>query len=242
MTAQHHQTYGTVFFVDMRNFTLLTSKMIKNPREDQLVDNGMTQYDARLSFLVSEMSDFYRSWRSILRRHTDSGEIRRYLFQSTGDGVMIALEGDEHAEVAMDASLEMATGMRERLANVINPRIEYLGIRRRSDWLDFGVGICSGHFTYVELSRDELNPDLPTPHTILGTAPNYAARVEHANKDHENTRITIAQPTITALCEKRGINPSDHRLVEDTFGIRYVWKHTFAGMSGIGLYIRPFSD
>lgn len=238
----HQQTTGTVFFVDMRNFTLLTSKMSNNPREDEIVGGGQTQYEARLAFLINEMSTLYQSWRSVLEQHAERGEIDRYLTQFAGDGVMVALEGRAHAEVAMEAAVDMGMRMRDHLDGNVNPRIEALGVRRRSDWMSFGIGICSGSFAYVDLG-----PDLPgsgegSVSTIIGTAANHASRVEAANKEHVGAQITIAEPTIRVLCANAGVDYHDHRSVEDRFGVRYLWKHRFKGIDSIGLYVKPFED
>lgn len=231
---------GTVFFVDMRNFTLLCSRMAGNPDEDRVVSSGKTQYEERLTFLVSEMTELYSTWREIIREHVDAGHIDRYLFQVLGDGVMIAVDGPRHAQVAFLAAQDMAVKVHHRLQNYSNPRIEALGIRRRGDWLDFGIGICSGQFAYVKVpdGRDEDEDH----YTILGTAANYASRVEEANKDHFDTRITIAQPTVDLLCVDAQIDPSDHRAVEDHFGLRYLWKHRLQGVKAIGLYIQPIAN
>ena len=160
--------------------------------------------------------------------------------QVLGDGVMIAVDGPRHAQVAFRAAKDMAARVHDRLRHFSNPRIETLGIRRRADWLDFGIGICSGQFAYVKVpdGRDENDQR----YTILGTAANYASRVEEANKDHFDTRITIAQPTVDLLCADAGLNPSAYREIEDHFGLRYLWKHRLQGVKAIGLYIYPIAS
>ncbi len=231
---------GTVFFVDMRNFTLLCSRMVGNPDEDRVGPSGQTQYEERLSFLVSEMTELYATWRTIIRVHVDAGHIDRYLFQVLGDGVMIAVDGPRHAQVAFSAAQDMAAKVHQRLREFSNPRIESLGIRRRADWLDFGIGICSGQFAYVKVPDG--GQEDGDRYTILGTAANYASRVEEANKDHFDTRITIAQPTVDLLCADVGLDPTAYRAIEDHFGLRYLWKHRMQGVKAIGLYIYPVTN
>lgn len=233
---------GTVYFVDMRNFTFLCSRMIENPKETERLEDGRTRYQARLDFLVEEMSWLYKSWRDILSHEVEAHRIRRYLFQVLGDGVMIAVDGPEHARAALDSATKIGRSLLERLSTHTNPALEELGVVRRSERLDFGIGMCSGEFVYLDVPS-MLDPDTAqVAPTILGTAANYASRVEKSNKDHYGTRITIAQPTIDCLCEAHGIDPSDYRAVEDALGLRYVWKHRFPGVREIGLYFLPLDD
>ncbi|HEA66810.1 MAG TPA: hypothetical protein ENI07_08325 [Desulfobacterales bacterium] len=239
---------GTVFFIDMRNFTLLCSKMSGNIAEDRVIENGRTQYDMRLDFLIDSMSRFYDEWLGILKGNMERENISNAIFQSTGDGIMIAVEGKLHYLTAFEASIEMARQIRKKLDQEINPKLKELGINRLEDRLDFGVGMCSGQFKYVEVPYTLsgayiLSKESPgTKHretymTILGTAPNYAARIEKANKDHCESYIMIAEPTVRLLCDHYDIPFNDTHQIKDRLQLQYLWKHRFRGISEIGLYI-----
>ena len=234
----HKLVTGSVYFVDLRNFTLLCSRMPDNPQEDQISADGQSQYAARLNFLVEEMTGLYRNWSDLMERYVSQRRIRRYLFQVLGDGVMIALEGPEHAQVALESATEVGQTLVRQLEDRTNPRLKELGVARRADLLDFGIGLCSGEFAYVEVPIRLHKNAVSVEPTILGTAANYASRIEKSNKDHVDTHITIAQPTIDALCGSLGINPKDHRAVEDALGLRFAWRHRFSGVKEIGLYFK----
>lgn len=231
-----------MFFLDLRNFTLLCSRMVTNPREANILDSGLTQYEARLSYLIELTSNLYKEWHACLQAKIEESQIDRYIFQVLGDGAMVAFEGEEHAQAAVSAAVEIGESMSEKITTVINPMLKELGINRYDDLLDFGIGMYSGDFTYVDVphGRKGVTTD-QNIQTILGTAPNYAARIETSNKDHFGTRITIAQTTIDLLCEPLGIDPLDHRIVEDRLGLQYAWKHKFDSVPEIGLYFRPLS-
>ncbi len=239
---------GTVFFVDMRNFTFLCSKMADNPAEDKIITGSTTQYEARFKFMIAQMEHFYSQWLKILQKYIEKENITQVIFQSTGDGVMIALEGKLHYLAAFEASIEIAKYMRVRLDKTINPKLSNLGILRWNDKLDFGIGICSGIFKYVEVpqivgslklrkNKDIMDKKIKNYITILGTAPNYASRVEQATKDHANSYILIAESTIDLLREHYAISASDTRKIEDTLGVKYLWKHRLKGIRELGLYI-----
>jgi len=244
-----HEATGTVFFIDMRNFTLLCSKMSGYSAEDSVIEKGMTQYDMRLEFLINVMAQFYDEWLGILNENMERGKISNAIFQSTGDGIMIAVEGKLHYLTAFEASIAMAHQIRKKLDQEINPKLKKLGINRLEDRMDFGIGMCSGQFKYVEVpytlngayinSND--SPDIKskgTYMTILGTAPNYAARIEQANKDHCDSYIMIAESTVYLLCEHYGIPFDDPVQIQNKLKLQYLWKHRFRGISEIGLYIR----
>ena len=44
------------------------------------------------------------------------------------------------------------------------------------------------------------------------------------------------------MCENIGIDPDNHRLIEDSFGVRYLWRHALKGVGTIGLYTRLLDD
>lgn len=236
---------GTVFFIDMRNFTFLCSKMADNPAEDKIVEGHSTQYETRLDLMIEVMGGFYNEWSNLLRKYIDKGEIENAIFQSTGDGIMVAVDGPRHFITALTASTEIAKGIEKRLSIEINPKLSKLGIHRWDDLLGFGIGICSGTFRYVEVPRMVRGHEVTLDDsgldshdiTILGTAPNFAARVQHATKDHCRTHIIIAEPTVELLCKNKKIEMNDVRKIEDTFGIKYLWKHPFKGIKELGLYM-----
>lgn len=239
--ARSRHAEGTVFFIDMRNFTLLTSAL--NTRDDdRATDGNRSMHQRRIAYLVDTMSGFFSDWDAVMQRQVRHRRIDTYLFQATGDGVMVALEGGMHAEVACTTAAEIALRMRRTLDETVNPRLRQLGIKRSEDLLDFGIGICSGSYTYIHMNTDSGTPAAPSTHTILGSAPNYAARVESSNKDHVGTTVMIGEPTVRLLCENAGIDHQDHRLVEDSFGLRYLWAHKFRGMRPMGLYIKILDD
>ena len=175
---EHQVIEGTVFFIDMRNFTLLTSEMAENPRESRILDNGQTQYQARLEFLITTMTRFYRDWVATLDTYVQQGAVTEVVFQSTGDGVMVGLAGPKHAEVAFEASIAIAKNIRAKLDSEVNLRLKELGINRWSDLLDFGMGVCSGTFTFVSVPKmiqpsedgQHARDDEDVSYTILGTA------------------------------------------------------------------------
>jgi len=154
-----------------------------------------------------------------------------------------------HYLTAFEAIIAMAHQIRKKLDQEINPKLKKLGINRLEDRMDFGIGMCSGQFKYVEvpytlngayiLSNDSPgNKRKDTYMTILGTAPNYAARIEKANKDHCDSYIMIAEPTVSLLCEHYGIAFDDPIQIQNQLKLQYLWKHPFRGISEIGLYIR----
>ena len=234
---------GTVFFIDMRNFTLLSSYMAENPRESRIIESGQTQYQGRLEFLIQTMTHFYQDWVATLQVYIAQGVVKEVVFQSTGDGVMVGLVGDKHYQVAFESSIAIAKKIRKELDLRINPRLKELGINRWSDLLDFGVGICSGSFTFVAVPKmidprhSDFTKESDVSYTILGTAPNYAARVESATKDHSDSTILIAEPTIELLCKSQNVNLDDKRAIEDHFGVTYLSKHKFKGVKALGLYM-----
>ena len=171
--------------------------------------------------------------------------VTEVVFQSTGDGVMVGLAGPKHAEVAFEASIAIAKNIRAKLDSEVNVRLKELGINRWSDLLDFGMGVCSGTFTFVSVPKmiqpleggHQIRDDDDVSYTILGTAPNYAARVEGATKDHTDSTILIAEPTIELLCAKRNLDLENKRLVEDKLGVTYLSNHKFKGVKALGLYM-----
>jgi len=242
---EHEVIEGTVFFIDMRNFTLLSSEMAENPRESRILDTGQTQYQGRLEFLITTMTRFYKDWVATLESYVQQGVITEVIFQSTGDGVMVGLAGPKHYQVAFEASIAIAKNIRVKLDNEVNLKLKELGINRWSDLLDFGMGICSGSFTFVSVpkminpsqNKAGVNREEDVSYTILGTAPNYAARVESATKDHTDSTILIAEPTIELLCASRKIDINNKRLIEDKLGVVYLSNHKFKGVKAIGLYM-----
>lgn len=50
----HKLVSGSIYFVDLRNFTLLCSRMADNPQEDLVTTDGQSQYPARLNFLLKD--------------------------------------------------------------------------------------------------------------------------------------------------------------------------------------------
>lgn len=231
-------TEGSVFFLDLRSFSILTSRLQTAKRENAFVNLTETRYSARLRYILTVVGNLYALANDIVACHVARGVIDNYLIHPTGDGVMVALEGEQHAETATRAAVELALRFRRVLVDVVNPEISKLGISRSRDRLDFGIGVSSGEFSEIAFDRD-----LPGfSNTVVGTTVNIAARVEEACKDHDETVIAIAEPTVRIMCENIGIDPDNHRLIEDSFGVRYLWRHALKGVGTIGLYTRLLDD
>lgn len=240
-------TEGSVLFVDMRNFTFLCSKMKGNPSENKILKKPLTQYESRFNYIVTQMEKFYEEWLKILQKYIKKKQITNAVFQSTGDGIMIALEGKFHYLAAFEMSVDVADHIRKKLDQEINPKLRKLGINRQDNLLDFGIGVCSGLFSYVEvphiIGEDGSDKSGKGPFkkgtsvTILGTPANYAAHVEQTTKDHWNSYVLIAEPTIKMLCKYYKISISDTRAVEDKLKVKYLWKHQIKGIKGLGMYM-----
>ena len=185
----------TVLTTDLRNFTHHSNHRDNESAED---------FQTRFQVLCNIVRDFHAQTITIARAQ-DPGKEATVL--STGDGLIIGFQTDDHAVAACRTAMEL----RANYVGFFQEAGRQMGENRRSYALDYGIGIHTG---MVEVRQ---YPSYHVPNAVetmlLGDALNISTRLESLTKDHPGCDIMLSEDSARRLVESLGPTMKD-RLID----------------------------